>query len=270
MSPRDPAPAPVRRRRLRLGLPVLAALLAAGAAARPLPAQGASGEVDRGTFRILRSGRQVATEVFAVRREGASLRSVARLTARSDTALLGNRITEARLQTNPRHEPVLFELQVRRGGDLSLVGLRSGSRFRLRIRSPDGERWKEFLLPSGLVMLPEGFVHFHRFIFRQRSEREELTALLPAQGVERPVRIQDRRSDTVRAAGRHVPATRWEVMVGGQRRLVWRAEDGRILRVEIPAEGWAAVRTAGEGAADALDGSADGGGRSANREEVEP
>lgn len=247
-----------------LGLSALAALLAAGAAASPLSAQEGARRVDAGRFRILQDGRPVATEVFAIRRESSSLRSVARLTVESDTALLGNRITEARLQTNPGYEPVLFELEVRRGGDLSLVGARSGSRFRLRTRSPAGERWKEFLVPDGLVILPDGFVHFHHFIFRQRQEGVELTALLPGEGVERPVRTQNGQADTVRAAGRRVPSTRWEVMVGGERRLIWRAEDGRILRVEIPAERWAAVRAEGGGPSGSLDGGR-GSDRSADR-----
>lgn len=248
--PRTAAP---RGRRALLLFPALATLLAVVATPSPLPAQGGAREVDSGQFRILEDGRRVSTEVFAIRREASSLKSVARLTVEADTALLSNRILEARLQTNSRYEPVLFELQVRRGGDLNIVGVRSGSRFRLRTRSTTGERWKEFLVPSGLVILPSDFVHFHYFIFRQRARGESLTALLPREGDERPVRIQDRRGDTIQAAGRRLPATRWEVMVGGQRRLIWRGEDGRILRVEIPAENWTAVRTSGKGPSGSLE-----------------
>lgn len=210
--------------------------------AGPLPAQSAR-EIDSGRFRIRGSGGSVATEVFAIRREPSAVKSVARLTVGSDTAVLAERITEARLQTNRAYEPVLFELQVQRGTSIDLVGVRSGSRFRVRTRSPDGERWKEFLVPSGLVVLPDGFAHFHHFLFRQHEEDEaRLTALAPADGTRQPVRFLGSRPDTVRAGGGRVPATRWEVSVGGERRLIWRSEDGRVLRVEIPDRGWVAER----------------------------
>lgn len=233
----------------RPGAPLLAALFTAVTAAgvaSPLRAQGAR-EVDSGRFRITTDGRTVATEVFAIRREASALRSVARLTTGPDTALISDRIVEARLQTNEQYEPVLFELQVQRGGQLSLVGVRSGSRFRLRTRAAEGERWKEFLVPSGLVILPSGFVHFYHFLFRQRAEEKQLTALLPLEGVERRIRIDGQSADTVRAGGTRRPATRWEITVGEERRLVWRGPEGRILRVEIPADDWVAVRAAGSG-----------------------
>lgn len=234
--------------RLSLLLPALVLLLAGDGIESPLRAQG-SRTVDSGRFRITRDAREIGTEVFAIRREASSLLSVARLTTGRDTAVLSDRIVEARLQTDEQDEPRFFELEVQRGGDLNLVGVRSGSRFRLRTRASEGERWKEFLVPAGLVILPRGFVHFHYFLFRQRSRGERLTALLPMEGTERPVRIGAERADTIRADGRRLAATRWEVTVGSERRLVWRSEDGRILRVEIPAENWIAVRTPGKGPA---------------------
>jgi len=246
-GPPPPFDTAAGRLRLPLLVSALALLLAADGIRSPVLAQG-SREVDSGRFRISRDGRDVATEVFAIRREASSLQSVARLTTGRDTAVLSDRIEEARLQTNAQHEPVLFELEVQRGGDLRLVGVRSGSRFRLRTRAPAGERWKEYLVPSGLVILPRGFVHFHHFLFRQRAEGESLTALLPLEGTERPIRIAGQRADTVRAEGRRLAATRWEITVGSERRLVWRSEEGRILRVEIPAENWVAVRVPGNGA----------------------
>jgi len=218
-----------RRVRLPLLLPALVLLLAGDGIESPLSAQG-SRAVDSGRFRITREGREIGTEVFAIRREASSLLSVARLTTGRDTSVLSDRIIEARLQTDEQDEPRFFELEVQMGGDLNLVGVRSGSRFRLRTRTSEGERWKEFLVPSGLVILPRGFVHFHHFIFRQRTRGERLTALLPMEGTERPVRIGGERAT-----------------VGAERRLVWRSEDGRILRVEIPAENWVAVRTPGNG-----------------------
>lgn len=229
-------------------------LLAASGGVSALEAQqeGGTRDVDSGRFRIYRGGEAVATEVFAIRREPSAVKSVARLTAGPDTMLLSDRITEARLQTNPEHEPVLFELQVQRGGSESLVGVRSGNRFRLRTRRPEGERWKEFLVPSGLVILPRDFVHFYHFLFRQRSKGEPgLTALLPRDGVERRVRVVGSSADTIEAAGSRHPTTRWEIRVGDERRLVWRDEGGRILRVEIPDEEWVARRMPGDGLGDA-------------------
>ncbi len=254
MSPAATGSPSGRLRALAL-LPALGLILAGSGAGTPVHAQGGGREVDSGRFQITRDGQAVGSEVFAIRREASSLRSVARLTTGADTALVSERIVEARMQTNAEDEPELFELQVQRGGDLSLVGVRSGSRFRLRTRSAEGERWKEFLVPSGLVILPSGFVHFHHYLFDQRGENGGLTALLPMEGVERPIRVEGREADSVRAEGGRRAATRWEITVDDQRRLVWRDEDGRILRVEIPAEDWVAVRTPADDAPSASAGS---------------
>lgn len=228
--------------------PFLTLLLTVGAGAgSPVQAQ-AAGEVDSGRFRIERAGQQVATEVFAIRREASSVKSVARLTAGGDSAVLADRITEARLQTNTDHEPVLFELQVQRGQQLDLVGVRSGDRFRVRTRTRAGERWKEFLVPSGLILLPDGFAHFHHFLFRQREgEARRLTALLPAEGIRRQVRLLASRPDTISAGGEQRRATRWEVRLGEERRLIWRDAEGRVLRVEVPSRDWVARRVPGSG-----------------------
>lgn len=222
-------------------------LLGPGATTAPLSGQGTE-EIDSGRFRIRSGGGSVATEVFAIRREPSSVRSVARLTAGSDTAVFSERITEARLQTNPRDEPVLFELEVQRGGRIEIAGVRSGDRFRLRTRSPDGERWREYLVPSGLVVLPEGFVHFHHFLLGQHEDHGgRLTALFPVEGSQRPVGFRGSEPDTLRVAGERRVATRWEIAVGEQRRLIWSGPGGRILRVEIPARDWVAERVSGSG-----------------------
>lgn len=228
--------------------PLLALGVALGlASASPLSAQ-REREIDSGRFRILRSGEPVATEVFAIRGEPSAVKSVARLTAGGDSAVLPDRITEARLQTNADYEPVLFEMKLQRGGQLDLVGVRSGDRFRVRTRTSAGERWKEFLVPSGLVVLPEGFAHFHHFLFRQRRDAGGgTTALAPAEGTRRSVRFGDSRPDTVPVGDERRSATRWSITVGEEQRLVWRDASGRILRVEVPSRGWIARRVPGSG-----------------------
>lgn len=256
---RDDRRARGSRRMARAALAAVAALvglLAAEGPASRLHAQAETREVDSGRFHVYRGGERTATEVFAIRREGSSLRSAARLMTGSDTTLLADRIVEARLQTDAEGQPELFELRVQRGSGPSLVGVRSGSRFRVRTRSSAGERWREYLLRSNFVILPAGFVHFHHFLFGRNgggAAGETLTALLPADGTEHTVRFHGRAPDTVRAAGRPTAATRWEVTVGGERRLVWRSGDGRILRVEIPADDWVARRVPGSGPAGPID-----------------
>lgn len=221
---------------------VLAAVLLVPAA--PAPAQQPA-PADSGRYEIVVGDRQVGVEYFAIRREGSSLRAAARLTAADGNAsALPAPTLETRIQTGPDYEPTLFELRTQLGEPLAIRGIRSGQRFQLRTTSDEGERWREFLVPSGLVILPRHFTHFYWFLFRAAEQhgREGLTALLPMAGQRVKLAVEELGADAVRTGGESRAATRYRVTVGGETHEVWVDGRDRVLKVRIAGRDWTATR----------------------------
>lgn len=226
-------------------LPAATALAAALLAlASPAPAQQPA-PADSGRYEIVVGDRQVGVEYFAIRREGSSLRAAARLTAAEGNAsALPAPTMETRTQTGADYEPTLFELRTQLGERLAIRGLRSGQRFQLRTTSDEGERWREFLVPSGLVILPRHFTHSYWFLFRAAEERgrEGLTALLPMAGERVKLAVEELGSDAVRIGEESRAATRYRLTVGGETHEVWVDDRDRVLKVRIAGRDWTATR----------------------------
>lgn len=233
-------------RRARASL-AAGALLGAACLAAPsgLPAQQAR-EVDAGEFRIVTENAPRATENFAIRREGETYQSVARLTGDAEGASLGTgSIQEFRLQLDANLRPTFFELAARGGEARGVVGVRAGNRIQLRGRSPEGETWKELLLDPGLVVLPEGLAHPYYFVVQALQEGSDrpLPVVAPEAGERRSLTVEGRSRETVTVNDTGLPAIRHDLRIEGQLHRVWADEEGRILRVEIPGRSWTATRS---------------------------
>lgn len=199
--------------------------------------------VDSGRFEIRTGGTAVATETFAIRRESSAIQSVARRSPVPELA--GSMATvEFRMQTNPRFEPGFFELRLRDGELETVVGVRSGTRIKITERTPEGERWREFRLSPGLVVLPEGLAHTYYFVLEtlDRTSAAELPVLHPLQGEGGSVTVDSRRPETIQVAGETLQAVRVSLRLAGEAHEVWIDDRGRILRVVIPDREWSAER----------------------------
>ena len=223
-----PRPAPVL-------LAALAAVLAAHPAS-PLAAQEAR-TVDEGTYRITVAGRPVGTEAFAVRREGRDVRAVGRV--RLDTATAALSSMEVWLQTDGDFRPQLFRLRPQGSGPTSYTAVREADRVRVRATTAEGERYREFMAPEGLALFDPRVAHHWYLVLRARTGALAggpvgVPAILPARG-ER-VRLEIRRTgrEEIALAGRATEATRHEV-TGDLTATVWTGEDGRVLRLSLPA-----------------------------------
>lgn len=204
--------------------------------------------VDSGRFQIRSGGDVVASESFAIRREASSIQSVARSSPVPERA--GERPTlEYRMQTSPAYEPAFFELRFRDGDLETAVGVRSGSRIKVTKRTPEGERWREFRLLPGLVILPEGLAHSYYFVLQTLEQRpgRELPVLHPFQGEQGSLTVTDRTRETLRIDGEERQAARLSLRLGGETHTVWVDDQGRILRVEIPSRKWSAQRLPDQG-----------------------
>lgn len=236
-----------------LTVALTACLTAAAVSSSPTGASAQEArEVDSGSFRILEGGSHVATERYAIRREGESLQSAARVSPAGVEAPAGTGVLEFRLQVDTELRPTFFEVTNRGPGDHGVVGVRSGNRLQLRSRSEEGERWQELLLAPGIVVVPRGLAHPYFFVVRilDSGQGPPLPAVAPDAGERRSLTVESRSSETVSVGGEQLSATLWELRIDGAVHRVWTDASGRVLRVEVPDRGWTAERNEPPGAAE--------------------
>lgn len=224
----------------RPALAVAAALVALSTTA----AGQETGTLDEGTYRITVAGRSVGTEAFAVRREGRDVRAVGRVRLDTTTSVLPS--MEVWLQTDAGFRPTLFRLRPGSEGPEAYTAVLEGDRVRVRTSSAGGERFREFLAPEGLALFDPRMAHHWFLVLRPRTEAlsrgaVRVPAILPARGERIQMEIRRVGEEEVTVAGRRVTATRHEV-TGELTATVWTGDDGRVLRLSLPALALAADR----------------------------
>jgi hypothetical protein len=200
--------------------------------------------VDVGSFTILREGVRVGREQFSLRHVGSAEGVAFELRAES---AIGDRRLATRLETDSAGTPLRYSAEVREGTTvvLRLGGQRTRGRFATLARTDRGEAAREYLLPTGAIVLETEAFHqaAQLLIGRKTSSDLRVRALAPMENRERDVRVTlDAAIDTVTVAGVRLPASRWVVDDAGDRRVLWSDADGRVLRVTVPARGLDAIR----------------------------
>jgi hypothetical protein len=221
---------------------IAATALFAASFATTLQAQGIV--VDEGTFRITLSGRDVGTEEFSIRRAG-----IGRDDAFFATGVITRGSSVDRQEISPllRATPpdgVVAGYQVRVQGrdamelQLTLIG----NRYVAVARSSMGDEEREFPARTTTRILDRDVAH-HYYFLRDLREGEEIHVIEPRTRAQATLVVERRTEDQIQLDGRTTEARRLEMRVGEQTRTVWYDRLGRVLRVEIPALGYVAVRS---------------------------
>lgn len=211
-------------------------------AAAPLSAQ--TSVVDEGSFRLLVRGTPVGTETFAIRRTGSG--SAATHVAQGRIVLDSGEQTRALLQVEgPGLRPSAYQIEVTGPEKQSIRGQASGSRFRATIVSTAGETMREYIASEGAVVLDDGVAHQYFFLAAAAGDGGRVPVIIPRQSRQIAATVAPGASESIRVAGGQVSARRIVVEPAGlPRRLVWIDDQGRVLRLEIPDDGFVAERTA--------------------------
>lgn len=212
----------------------------------PNPVSAQTVVLDEGTFTIFLSGEEVGTETFTIRRRGSG--AEATFLANAVVTLEGADGSQMRptLQTENDLSPVAYE-NVIEGGDVSSVSIRNmGRRFVARISSSAGDRERELRAEPSARLLDRGVAHQYWFL-AGATEREGVTipVLLPRTGDQISLRVQSVTTEALDVGGQRVQARHVRLAQGSDTRDVWFDDQGRVLRVEIPGEGFRAVRQGG-------------------------
>lgn len=230
-----------RRRGLWIGALLLPMAVAPGTAQEDR-------QLDGGTFEHFVGGSFAGSETFAVRRRGEDVLAVGRITREGGPDALQS--LEVGIRFDGRGRLLRYELHTREGPALHVVVNRTGSRLRVTMASPEGERVTEFQTTDRLLVLEREIAHLYydlASVLRGTAEPRglQLEVLVPSEGRKLPLRVAGISRDTVTVGDAGVAATRFELQVGDETTVLWiSTADGRIARVANPGRRWAAIRTA--------------------------
>lgn len=223
------------------------AMLMAVATAGPAWAQTAT--IDEGTFRILVSGREVGVETFSIRQNGTGADAVIIAQGRValDAAGGGSEVVANVQMTGAGLRPVAYDVEMRGGDAQRIRGTVTGRRASARTVAGGGqEQWKEYLVTDGAVLLDDGMAHHYYFIAQRFAAGSSQTPIMiPRESRQVQVTITAAGTESVAVGSGSASARKLVVQpAGGDARTVWIDAEGRVLRVEVPARNYVAVRTA--------------------------
>lgn len=230
----------MRTARIGLGVIGLIAFMAG-----TLPAQTVT--LDEGTFRLLVGGQEVGTETFTIRRNGGGDNAVVIATGKVviDTARGGQQINAEMQVAGSALRPAAYQVKVEGQEAQQIAGRVAGGRFSARIVSSSGEMLREYLASDGAVVADEGVAHHYYFLAqRVASAGARVPVIIPRQSRQVTAQVSASSNVTLNIGGTPVKASRFAVVVtGAPERQVWVDEQGRVLRLEIPARNYVAERT---------------------------
>ena len=200
---------------------------------------------DRGTFQVSVGGRPVGTEEFSIQETGAgeSMEIIA-------TGRVNLRLPTGTLELAPRvrttgfdAQPVSYQVDVGGSSPQKIAGTVGGGRFSARIVTAAGEQLREYVASSGGVILDEAVAHHYYFLAR-RTRSGRVPVLVPRENRQVLATVTSRGEETVQIGSKTVSL--FHIVVrpdGGEERHVWVDALSRVIKVEIPARDYAAVRT---------------------------
>jgi hypothetical protein len=208
------------------------------------PAAAQTVQLDEGSFRILVNGREVGTETFSLRQNGTGADAV--VIAQGRVVLDANETTANVQLSGSGLRLVAYDVELSGEDARRIRASVSGSRASARTVSSAGETMKEYLVSDGAVLLDDGVAH-HYYMIAKRAEAgaSSTPILIPRESRQVQATISVAGNESVSAGGSTVTAKKIVVQPrGGDVRSVWVDAQNRVLRVEIPARNYVAVRTA--------------------------
>lgn len=224
---------------------MFAAMAAVTISATGLAAQTTT--LDEGSFRISIGGKEVGTETFSIRQngtgEGAVIIAVGRVVLDADQ---GPQELSSELQVGGRSlRPAAYEVRVQGSDAERITGRVVGGRFSAQIISPAGESMREYLAGDGAVLADDGVAHHYYFLARRlQGSSARIPMIIPRQSRQVIAQVKVTGTEEISVGGTTIETRRISITPGAsQERIVWVDPEGRVVRMEIPASGFVAVRT---------------------------
>jgi hypothetical protein len=221
-----------------------AALLAAFALLLPLPADAQGVIVDQGRFDVSYQGQRAGTEDFSIRTAGIGPDQAifANATVTLNRAGGTQEIRPLLRATAAGGVPVEYQIEVV-GVDALELGLRRVTRrYVATIRSESGEEQREFPAAADTRILEPDVAHLYYFL-RETAPGAVTPVIEPRSRTRVQLTTGTPVDEQIVVGSTSVATRRVEYTAGEDSRWVWFDALGRVLRVEVPATGYVAVRT---------------------------
>lgn len=202
--------------------------------------------VDQGAFRILLNGEMAGREEFSIRQIGGGESSRLVLRGQVEISLPEGRQERTAAMEAEGEEMALTAYQLRASGPTSseIYVTRSGRRFLARVISVQGEEVREFRAGPGSVLLDKHIAHHHHLLlpFLDREQVVSLSVLSPSAGEQIRMTLRFQGEEEVRVGTELIQGGHFRLEGGEGPREIWFDNQGRVLRVEIPSNGYVAER----------------------------
>jgi hypothetical protein len=202
------------------------------------PAIGQSRVVDEGTFVVLKGGTPTRTESFKITRNEASFTATAGLT-------IGTQQTTSMLTTDSLGTPLLYELHVKDRGakvvDVRAVA-RAGRLTSMATFQSGDESMREYPLAQGKSLIVDSGLLHHMYFAALGKTAGTFQVIEPRSSRSTSGSMTARGLEPIEVAGRTVTATHYTLSSGSARYEFWIDAQGRLLRVDVPADGLSATR----------------------------
>ena len=188
--------------------------------------------VDEGSFTVSRGRDRIGREDFIIRRTSSPGGDV--LVASATVSYNGRRLSPA-LRADSTGAPLAYQVEVRSGADIAerLVGQVGRGRFSARLRTPQGESAKEYIVSNGALVLDDDVFHQYYFVAR-RTDSGTLPVVIPRRNVQVTVQLAQSGNENVTVGGREISARHLILRApGGDERHIWADADGRVLQVRV-------------------------------------
>lgn len=212
----------------------------------PTDSEGQNVMVDENAFRIMIQGEMVGREEFSIRRVGMGrdARVILRATVEVDLPEGRRNLAPAMEASGANLAPTAYQLKVSGAQDSEIYVSRSGRRFLAKSLSPQGEQVREFQAGPGSVLLDEFVAHQHYLLvpYLDQESAVSVTVLSPQAGEQIGMTLRRVGEEEVRVGTDLVRGIHYRLEGGERSRDIWFDDQGRILRVVIPARNYVAER----------------------------
>ncbi|MDB4877683.1 MAG: hypothetical protein JWM41_4129 [Gemmatimonadetes bacterium] len=214
------------------------ALLLAASPVAPALAQ-AGRTIDEGTFTVARKGAATQTESFKIARVDNDLIQA------TGQLIVGDERISSSLMTDSLGTPLTYGFLVKSHGatTLDVHALAGGRRLSLKLSdNRSNESMRDFPIAVGRTLILDDWL-LHQLYFVTLAKRAGAIQMIqPRLAKQESCVLTARGLEPVDVGGRSVTATHYSLVNGATVREFWVDAAGRVLRVEIAAQGLIATR----------------------------
>ncbi len=217
---------------------VVGALSVGGSSPETLHAQDVV--LDEGRFTLFIEGREAGSESFEIHRLG--MGQSARIVATATVSLGGTEMRPT-LEASPDFRVTGYQNRVTGAREADLSVVLNGRRYVSRMSSAEGEVQREYRAAPRTTVLENRVSHQYYFLAQFIDGGSgPMLALSPVDGEQARLEVVSTETEPFRLGDQQLDARHIRLQGGGELRELWIDDQGRVLRVEIPAIGFRAER----------------------------